>query len=116
MFTVPVVYELIYEKILNPYDKISGFFNNLSSDITIIELLSHTSGFPAWLPIYEMVEKNLSLEERKKEVIKIISASRTNDRSKCYSDLNYILLGFIIEKITGKRLMPFLKILKKITI
>ncbi len=104
VFTVPVVYEFIYKKILNSDDKISGFFSNLNDDITIIELLSHTSGFPAWLPIYEMVEKNLSLEERKKEVIKIISASRTNDRSKCYSDLNYILLGFIIEKITGSTL------------
>ncbi|HPA55824.1 MAG TPA: serine hydrolase [bacterium] len=113
VFTVPVVYGLIYKKILNPYDKISGFFNNLSSDITIIELLSHTSGLPAWLPIYEMVEKNLSLEEKKKEVIKIISASRTNDRSKCYSDLNYILLGFIIEKITGKTIDAVFENFKK---
>ncbi|HSW60058.1 MAG TPA: serine hydrolase domain-containing protein [bacterium] len=104
VFTVPVIYELIYKKTLNSDDKISSFFNNLNSDITIIELLSHTSGLPAWLPIYEMVGQNLSLEERKKEVRKIISGSKTNDRSKCYSDLNYILLGFIIEKITGSTL------------
>lgn len=104
VFTVPVVYELIYKKTLNHNDKISSFFNGLNRDITIYELLSHTSGLPAWLPFYEMVEQKLSIEERKKEVETIIFESRTSDRSKCYSDLNYILLGFIIEKITGKTL------------
>lgn len=101
IFTVPVIYELIYKKIISPDDKISEFFNNAKVNVTISELLSHRSGFPAWLPFYEKVDSELSTENRKKEVKKIIFESKTSDKSNCYSDLNYILLGFIIEKISG---------------
>ncbi|MBP5201316.1 serine hydrolase, partial [bacterium] len=37
--------------------------------------------------------------ERKKEVEKIIFEHQTSDKTKCYSDLNYLLLGFILERI-----------------
>ena len=39
------------------------------------------------------------MEERKKEVEKIIFQHETADKTKCYSDLNYLLLGFILERI-----------------
>ena len=61
--------------------------------------MSHTSGFPAWLPFYELVPAEKTLEERKKEIVKIIFEHETPDKTKCYSDLNYLLLGFILEKI-----------------
>ena len=96
--TVPVFYSLFSSKELSPDEKISRFFKDFRSDITISELLSHTSGFPAWLPFYELVSAEKSLEERKKEVEKIIFQHGTADKTKCYSDLNYLLLGFILEK------------------
>ena len=97
--TVPVFYELFSSKKLSGNEKISRFFGDFACDVTILELLSHTSGFPAWLPFYELVPAEKSLEERKKEVIKIIFDHGTSCRTKCYSDLNYLLLGFILEKI-----------------
>ena len=96
--TVPIFYELFYSKKLSENEKISRFFRDFKSDITILELLSHTSGFPAWLPFYELVSSEKSLEERKKEVTKIIFEHETSDKTKRYSDLNYLLLGFILEK------------------
>lgn len=113
IFTVPVIYGFIHEKNLLPDEKISRYFNDMDCNVTVLNLLSHRSGFPAWLPFYEMVEKNLSLEERKKEVERIIFGSGTKERSKCYSDLNYILLGFIIEKISGKPLDAVFEDFKK---
>ena len=97
--TAPVFYNLFSSKELSENEKISRFFGNFASDITVIELLSHTSGFPAWLPFYELVPPEKSLEERKKEVEKIIFEHETADKTKCYSDLNYLLLGLILEKI-----------------
>ena len=97
--TVPLFYSLFASKELSPDEKISRFFKDFKSDITILELLSHTSGFPAWLPFYELVPTERSLEERKNEVTKIIFQHETADKTKCYSDLNYILLGFILERI-----------------
>ncbi len=96
--TVPLFYSLIAEKEISPDEKISRFFGDNSSNITVYELLSHTSGFPAWLPFYELVPAEKPLEERKKEVEKIIFEHETGDKTKCYSDLNYLLLGFILEK------------------
>ena len=95
--TVPLFYNLFASKELSPDEKISRFFKDFKSDITILELLSHTSGFPAWLPFYELVTTEKSLEERKKETTKIIFQHETADKTKCYSDLNYILLGFVLE-------------------
>ena len=97
--TVPVFYSLFASKELSPDEKIPRFFGSAGKNITLYELLNHTSGFPAWLPFYELVPAEKSLEERKKEVEKIIFQHETADKTKRYSDLNYLLLGFILEKI-----------------
>ena len=65
--TVPVFYELFASKKLSENEKISRFFGNFQCDATIVELLSHTSGFPAWLPFYELVPAEKSPEERIRE-------------------------------------------------
>ncbi len=112
--TVPIFYNLLASEKLSENEKISNFFGDFKSDITIPELLSHTSGFPAWLPFYELVPAEKSLEERKKEIIKIIFEHQTSDKTKCYSDLNYILLGFILEKIFNQPINDIFENFKKI--
>ena len=97
--TVPIFYSLFALKELSADEKISRFFGNSGKNITLFELLSHTSGFPAWLPFYELVPAGKSSEERKKETTGIIFEHETSGKTKCYSDLNYLLLGFILEKI-----------------
>ena len=96
---VPIFYSLFASKELLPDEKIFRFFSGAGREITLYELLSHTSGFPAWLPFYELVPAEKSAKERKKEVEKIIFEHQTSDKTKCYSDLNYLLLGFILERI-----------------
>lgn len=104
ILAVPVFYSLFASKKLAPDNEISSFFGDSGRNISLYELLSHTSGFPAWLPFYELVPAEKSLKERKKEVEKIIFEHKTSGKTKCYSDLNYILLGFILEKIFNKPL------------
>ena len=99
ILTVPLFYKLISLNEVSAGDEVSRFFGDSGKNITVYELLSHTSGFPAWLPFYELVPAEKNLEERKKEVVKIIFEHETSGKTKCYSDLNYLLLGFILEKI-----------------
>lgn len=73
-------------------------------NITLLHLLTHTSGLPAWRPLY--------LEARNRnEVVSAIARLPRDNRNgtevatiAVYSDLNFILLGFILERLTGDRL------------
>jgi CubicO group peptidase (beta-lactamase class C family) len=72
--------------------------------ITLMQLLTHTSGLPAWRPLY------LETQNRADVVATIAHTARENLHNAesasvtIYSDLNFILLGFILERMTGNRL------------
>ncbi len=67
--------------------------------ITAIELLSHVSHLPAWLPMYLLVDEPA-------EAIGEIGRTPLDAEQNAvtYSDLNFIALGNLIERIEGKRL------------
>jgi serine-type D-Ala-D-Ala carboxypeptidase len=67
--------------------------------ITIAQLLSHASGMAAWRPFFEELE-NLPEQERRNAVAKAIlndPLEAKPGKKAIYSDLNYILLGLILE-------------------
>ncbi|MGH7845714.1 MAG: serine hydrolase domain-containing protein [Candidatus Binatia bacterium] len=86
--------------------------------ITLRQVLAHCSGLPAWRPYYQDV---LEMEEReKKEFVATLAARNyVYDRVRnegldsvpgtrgIYSDLGFILLGEIVETVSGQRLDHF---------
>jgi CubicO group peptidase (beta-lactamase class C family) len=72
-------------------------------------LLNHTSGYPAWIPFYEKIDLRLKTGERKKAVSKIILETTPGKNVYLYSDLNYLLLGFILERVYQKDLDTILE-------
>ncbi|MBC7808723.1 MAG: beta-lactamase family protein [Akkermansiaceae bacterium] len=73
--------------------------------VTVKQLVTHISGLPAWLPLYK---SGLGLES----AVRTILATHADDRPKPggnyeYSCLNYILLGRIVESVSGKSLSAF---------
>ena len=70
-------------------------------------ILSHTSGLPSWLPLYKrVVDQNNTRAEYEKAILTVKLAY--NPGSNCmYSDLGFILLGFIIEKVSNMPLHVF---------
>lgn len=68
--------------------------------LTFRQLLTHTTGFPAWLPFY-------LLTDDKEKVLETIAAmppeAEPNERVK-YSDLNFIALGVALERMSGLKL------------
>ncbi|MCO6509448.1 MAG: beta-lactamase family protein [Aridibacter famidurans] len=75
-------------------------------EITFEDLLAHRTGFEAWRPFYLEVEGD-GRDERLAGIVRKIAelplSGAVGDRV-VYSDLNFLLLGALIEKISGRRL------------
>jgi CubicO group peptidase (beta-lactamase class C family) len=77
--------------------------------ITPEHLLAHQSGFQPWLPLHRL--PNIAPERRKEAALAAIwqeaALEPTSPRPglrTVYSDLNFILLGFLLEEIGGQSL------------
>ncbi|KAI1434767.1 putative beta-lactamase [Xylaria sp. CBS 124048] len=79
------------------------FGTNGKEEITILQLMTHTSGFPAdpevglWMPQYPTYESRIA---------QILNETLQNPPGSAYlySDLNYMTMMLVIEKVTGKPL------------
>jgi CubicO group peptidase (beta-lactamase class C family) len=68
-------------------------------DITIRQLLTHTSGFRAWIPLYDA-----PTYEEKLQLIWQEAPLNPPGSTYLYSDLNLISLQLVLERITGRTL------------
>jgi CubicO group peptidase (beta-lactamase class C family) len=69
--------------------------------ITLRHLLTHTSGLPAWRPLYILSEGEA---ERTAGIIASEELKAKPGTSVIYSDLGFIALGLLLERLTGKQL------------
>ena len=96
--------KLIEKGEINLSDKISKYFDEIDTDekreITIGNLLTHTSGFQAWKPFYLISNSKSQISD----LIAAESLDNPTNTKVVYSDLNFISLGFLLEKIYGKSL------------
>lgn len=96
-------------------DKVGSFFPRFDgSEITLLNLVTHTSGFAAWRPMYlparagsvqdpasgsfGRVRANLT------RMIAAVPLENPLNTKIVYSDLNFLLLTLVIEKLGGARL------------
>ncbi len=75
-------------------------------NIKIRHLLNHSSGFPSYKPYYEKFSSEYSKENKIDLIQKIVQESLEYSPGSCcrYSDLGFILLGALVEKIAGMSL------------
>ncbi|MEW6262060.1 MAG: serine hydrolase domain-containing protein [Thermodesulfobacteriota bacterium] len=74
-------------------------------EITLARLLSHASGLPAWRPLYRRL-RELPVRERRRAAAEAILAEplvNAPGRQATYTDLGFILLGFILERVSRVR-------------
>ncbi len=93
---------LIEKNELALHTGIKKIFPGLDFDINIFQLLTHTSGLPAWFPFYLYDRDYLQLFKRLKLEAK-------PGRKVNYSCVGYILLYFLIEKVTGVGFKDFVR-------
>lgn len=102
--TTTAIMQLIEKGQINLWDYLKHYYPELSSghkeEITIFHLLTHTSGFPA---IIRLWDQGLNYKEKIKFVLESPLEIKTGEKV-IYSDLNFILLGDLIWRVTGKRL------------
>ena len=106
MFTSVMVYQLFEEQMLTLETKLSAYFPQLpnAENISINDMLLHRSG------LWSVTDDSLYLEwsvnpisrEDMLGMMKIHESLFQPDEKSEYSNSNFILLGFIIENITGK--------------
>jgi len=103
MATTIAVMQLIEKGKINLWDYIKHLYPELPSEkkeISIFHLLTHTSGFPA---IIRLWDQGLNYKEKIKHVLESPLEVKTGGKV-IYSDLNFILLGDLIWRVTDKRL------------
>ncbi len=73
--------------------------------ITIKELMTHTSGLEWWLPFYKTIDLKLDWQAKRLWLFQQINQSKINKNEKAvYSDVGALVLGFLIEKFYKKNL------------
>jgi len=110
VFTAVIVFQLIEEGKITLGSTLENYFPQLpnAEKIAVGNLLNHTSGIPN--------VKKINARQRprtQKEMLKIISQKKgwtLPGAGSSYSNSNFLLLGYMIEKITGK---PFSDVLNE---
>lgn len=105
--TKPLISGMLFAKLfergkLKLSDKISSFFPQFDTEdereITLQNLLTHTSGLPAWRPFYFIGNKDVLGEIANTPIENPINSKVV------YSDPNFLVLGFLLEKVYGEEL------------
>ncbi|SDC59434.1 CubicO group peptidase, beta-lactamase class C family [Melghirimyces thermohalophilus] len=84
---------------------IPEFAQQGKDEVTVRQLMTHTSGFEPWIPLYTMGES-------RKDRLNLVFAHPLENEpgtTYAYSDLNMITLGALVERISGQRLDQYVK-------
>jgi CubicO group peptidase (beta-lactamase class C family) len=107
-FTALVIMQLREEGIVSIDDTVDKYIDNFPSGhrITIHQLLTHTSGLPSNCQKFKVGNfrpnrQGHNNQDKESNKLRLSSVPGT---SFLYSNIGYILLGFIIEKVTGKEI------------
>ncbi len=76
---------------------LSGWDRGWRKNVRIRHLLTHSSGLPAWLPLY----KTCKCKDEFLNAITQLDCEYELGSKILYGDLGFILLGFILEKVSG---------------
>ena len=74
--------------------------------ITVRELLTHSSGLPAWRPLYVLTDDQ---PDRAAGAIASLDLEYKPGTRVVYSDLGFIALGILLERLTGQHLAEMAK-------
>lgn len=80
----------------------------------IVDLLTHSSGLLWWKPFYKELESLSGTAARWEHLKKTLRAASLNDTSKSvYSDLGFLSLAFILQKLSAQTLPVLWEQIKK---
>jgi CubicO group peptidase (beta-lactamase class C family) len=87
---------------LEPYFSNAGWYQTPSlADVTVRALLSHTSGLPAWRPLFAQAGT------RRAALAAVLQAPLERPGVVSYSDIGFMLLGALVERVSKRPLDAF---------
>jgi CubicO group peptidase (beta-lactamase class C family) len=110
--------------------KLPAFARRRKGAVTVRQLLAHSSGLPAWRPLFLDVQKDsggrllfergsstaerMQLAGRRghhliRAAVEELPLERAPGEAAVYSDLGFLALGFLVEEVTGERLDRFIE-------
>jgi CubicO group peptidase (beta-lactamase class C family) len=111
-FTCACILKLAEAGKLSVDDKVAKYYPGLTraGDITILDLMNHVSGYPDYYPL-DFVDRRMLKEIAPDELIRKYAGGKLDfepGSQYSYSNTGFIILGRIVEKVSG---LPFGKFL-----
>ena len=110
--TVPACLALVRESGLDLDRPLGGYLDDLAphlAGLTLAHLLAHTSGLPAWHPFFQDLAP-APLDQKGGLLLELLNRAQLEyppGQKTVYSDLGFMLLQLLIERITGQGLNQF---------
>jgi CubicO group peptidase (beta-lactamase class C family) len=104
--TASSIMKLVEMGRINIYDYIKEYFPELpeaKEEITVFHLLTHSSGYQA---IVKLWDQGLEYQEKIKYILDLPLENEVGELVN-YSDPNFILLGELVQRVSGKSLQEF---------
>jgi serine-type D-Ala-D-Ala carboxypeptidase len=119
--TTTAVLRLVQDGRLSVDDSLQQYVEELTGsaigDATVYHLLTHSAGLPAWRPLYEQIagkdrctpeaQGGPPAEQVALALIKQETLATPPGVRSLYSDLGFILLGILVERVGGKSLAVY---------
>ncbi|MBO0698972.1 MAG: beta-lactamase family protein, partial [Zavarzinella sp.] len=111
-FTCACIFLLADDGKLSVRDRVSKYYPGLTraNDITLYDLMSHASGYPDYYPL-DFVDRRLEKPIPPDGLVKEYAGGKLDFEPGSrwsYSNTGFVLLGRIVEKVSGKPFAEFL--------
>jgi len=112
-FTCAAVLLLAEDGRLSVQDTVAKYYPDLTraGEITLLDLMNHTSGYPDYYPL-DFVERRMQRPMPPDDLLRQYAGGRLDFEPGAkwsYSNTGYILLGRVVEKVSGQPLGTFLQ-------
>lgn len=115
LVTAPSVMRLLSENKVSLDTKVSDLFPSFTgrrkSRISVVNLLCHNSGLPDYRPYYEKLI-TLKVSQREDALKRLVLSEplvNAPGEKVVYSDLGYMILAWMIEELSGKKLDRYIQ-------
>jgi D-alanyl-D-alanine carboxypeptidase len=111
-FTCACVLLLAEDGKLSVHDNVAKYYPALTraGDITLLDLMNHTSGYPDYYPL-DFVDRRMQKPIVADDLLSRYAGGKLDfepGTRYSYSNTGYILLGQVVEKVTGESFETFL--------
>jgi CubicO group peptidase (beta-lactamase class C family) len=112
-FTCACVLLLAEEGKLSVQDPVAKYYPQLTraKDITLLDLMQHVSGYPDYYPL-DFVDRRMAAPIEADALLQRYGGGKLDfepGSEYSYSNTGYILLGRVVEKVSGQKLGDFLR-------